>query len=305
MATSKLMPLFAMSILLGFAETGASAPAATSGAAGPIKQAVLSRQVRPLSSAPVDVTDKFPSKQGSIWAVMALSNAPHDTRVRAVLATVDVGKAAPPNTKVSENSGTYDGSRYVGFNWGYSMLPAGTYKVDVYLNDKLDRTLNLSIADQVPAISPPKAGAIGSCPKLPPRNPAPPGFPISVTIAQGRDSAGNAVNPGRIFRPDSPAFYAVLSTQNAPANTRISAKWFGADTGGLDACNTEFAHYDVSAAGSAHPWFAANPPINGEKWPEGLYRVEIYVNDRLAFDSDFGVCDGSCKFQVPAAWKLP
>ena len=305
MVKSKLL-LLTVSCLPAFAQTAASAPAANSGGgAGPIRQAVLSRQVRPLSSAPVDVTDKFPSKQGAIWAVMSLVNAPHDTHIRAVLATVDVGKAAPPNTKVSENAGTYEGTRYVAINWGYSMLADGTYKVDVYLNGKLDRTLSLSIADQTPAVAPVKPGPIGSCAKLPPRNPAPPGFPISVTIAQGRDAAGKPVNPGRIFRPDAPAFYAILSTQNAPANTRISAKWFGADTGGVDACNTGFADYQVTAAGSGQPWFAANPPINGEKWPEGLYRVEIYVNDRLAFDSDFGVCDTACKFQVPVAWKIP
>jgi len=57
-------------------------------------------------------------------------------------------------------------------------------------------------------------------------------------------------------------------------------------------------------AGSGTPWFSTAPPLAGSKWPEGIYRVEVYVNENLALSVDFGVCDGSCKFQTPLAWQL-
>lgn len=278
--------------------------APNAGAAGTIRQAVLTRRITPLTHAAVEATDKFPAK-GSLWAVITLVNAPHDTRLHAVLATVNVGKAAPPNSKVGEDNGTYDGSQNVGFNWEYNGLPLGTYKVDVYLNDKLDRTLNFTVADQVPPDAPPKPAAIGRCPKPATPRETPPGFALGVTLAQGRDGAGNPVNPGRIFRPDLPAFYAVLNTMNAPPNTRLGAKWFAADVGGLEPCNVQFSTlFEVTVSGSGQPWFSKTPGVKDVKWPEGLYRLEIDVNGAPALNTDFAVCDGPCKFQAPLAATL-
>jgi len=290
---------------------GGAGPASDSGTSGIIKQAVLAKRITPLSRTPVEVTDKFPST-GSIWAVVTVSNAPPDTHIKAVMTAVSVtpgstGNAIPPNTKLSESEVTTKGSENVGLGWpSYSDAPVGAYKVDIYLNGKLERTLPYSISKEAApsSDSAPKPGAIGSCAKLPPSVELPPGFPIGVTLAQGIDGQGKPANPGRIFRPDSPAFYAVLSTENAPANTKVAARWFATDVGGADTCNAQFSSYEMVVAGSGNPWFSTTPPLHGSKWPEGIYRVEVYVNENLALSVDFGVCDGSCKFPTPLAWQL-
>src|SRR5260370_41573069 len=53
-----------------------------SGNSGIIKQAVLARRVTPLTSSPVEITEKFPADQGSIWAVVTVSNAPSGTKLK-------------------------------------------------------------------------------------------------------------------------------------------------------------------------------------------------------------------------------
>jgi hypothetical protein len=184
--------------------------------------------------------------------------------------------------------------------------PVGSYKVDIYLNGNLDRTMNFSVTKDAAGSgdASPKTSAIGTCPKLAPANEKPPGFPMGVAVARGVDGNGKPVNPARIFRPDSGPIYAVLVGEKIPANTKVAIRWFATDTGGLEACNTQFSSNQVVATGSDNPWFSTAPPVAGTKWPEGLYRVEMDVNGNLAMVVDFGVCDGPCKFQVPIAWTL-
>ncbi|HLB90009.1 MAG TPA: hypothetical protein VJK29_20290, partial [Terriglobales bacterium] len=249
---------------------GGAGPASGSGTSGIIEKAVLAKRITPLSRTPVEVTDKFPST-GSIWAVATVSNAPPDTHVKAVMTAVSVtpgsnGNAIPPNTKLSESEVTTKGSENVGLGWpSYNDAPVGAYKVDIYLNGKLERTLAYSISKEAApsSDSAPKPGAIGSCAKLPPSVETPPGFPIGVTLAQGIDGQGKPANPGRMFRPDSPAFYAVLTTENAPANTKVAARWFATDVGGVDTCNAQFSSYEMVVAGSGNPWFSTTPPLAG------------------------------------------
>ncbi len=183
--------------------------------------------------------------------------------------------------------------------WPYRSAPAGAYRVDLYLNGTLDRSLPFSLtSDAAPssgqAASP---AAVGACAAIP-RDDSPPGFPIGVTLAQGRDGAGNPVNPGRILPPNA-TIYALLAVQNAPANTRLGARWFATDVGGADICNARFSSYEMTISGSGSPWFSVVPPVQGSRWPEGLYRVEIYVNGTKTLTTDFAVCDGACKFTLP------
>ena len=284
---------------------GPSLSAASPGEAAIISRGVMAKRLTPLSSTPLEVTDKFPPNQGVIHAVVTVSNAPRDTRLKVVWTAIDVGTVAAPNTKVGESESTTEGSGNVVFTWQDGSFPVGTYKVDIYLNGKPDRTLKFSVLKEAATTSgpAPRAAAIGSCPRLPPRPEKPPNFPVGVTMAQDTSAQRQPINPGRIFRPDS-VFHAVLTTENAPANTRVAARWFVTDVGGVEPCNTEIAkRLEMVTAGSGNLDFTSKLPA-GVKWPVGLYRVEIYVNGNLVLDTDFGVCEGSCKFEVPLSWSL-
>jgi hypothetical protein len=290
------------------ATAGPEANATTAAPVGPasITQAVLANRTTPLTHTPIEVTEVFPTTQGTINAVVTVSNPPSGTSVRGVLTAVDTNNAQPPNTKVGEVDVTpTEGTQNVAFTFGYHSLPAGKYKVDIYLNGTLDKTLPLSLtkdATPPPAAPALSAASFGNCPKQA-SDEKPPGFTLGVTMAEGVDAQGKSVNPGRIFQPNASRITAVLNVENAPAATRISARWVGADLGGAEACNTQIIQtIETTVAGTGNPSFYVTPPA-GSTWPEGVYRLEVSVNDVLATSTDYGVCDGPCKFQVPPAWQ--
>ena len=114
-----------------------------------ITQATLSKDVTGDNFAPVDPTSTFPTDQPVIHLVVNIANAPSDTKVKAVWTAVDVGDFAPANTQIAEVTVTLDASGAAHFTLSIpdsGAWPVGKYKVDVYLNDKLDRTLEYTVA---------------------------------------------------------------------------------------------------------------------------------------------------------------
>ncbi len=114
-----------------------------------IAQAVLAKDVKGDTFEPVDPTTTFLVDQPVTHLVVTVANAPSDTRVKAVWTAVDVGGAAPANTKIDEAEVTLDASGTAHFTLSVpdsGMWPVGKYKVEVYLNDKLDRTLEYTVA---------------------------------------------------------------------------------------------------------------------------------------------------------------
>ncbi len=114
-----------------------------------ITQAVLAKDVKSDTFEPVDPTSTFPTIQPVINLVVTVANAPSDTKVKTVWTAVDVGDAAPANTKIDEAEVTLDASGKAHFTLSLpssGVWPVGKYKVEVYLNDKLDRTLEYNIA---------------------------------------------------------------------------------------------------------------------------------------------------------------
>jgi hypothetical protein len=281
------------------ASEGNAATAAPAGTAS-ITEAVLASGSTPLIHAPIGVTQTFPTTQGAIYAIVSVSNPPNGTALKGVLTAVDTNGSSPANTKVGEvDVNTSEGTQNVAFHWTYPNLPAGKYKIDVYLNGTLDKTLNFALAKDAPA--PPAAAPVsfGKCTRPAPDE-KPPGFAMAVTMAERADAQGKPVNPGRTFAPNASQITAVLSLESVPADTKFSVRWIGTDLGGVEACNTQIVRTYESpvAAGSSNPSFNITPPA-GTTWPEGLYRVEISVNGVLATSTDFAVCSGQCKFALP------
>jgi hypothetical protein len=75
---------------------------------------------------------------------VSLANAPEDTVTKAVWYAVNVD-GTDPNTKLNETPITH-GDGTLTFKLGNDQgWPAGDYKVEIYLNDKLDRTLEFNV----------------------------------------------------------------------------------------------------------------------------------------------------------------
>ena len=112
-----------------------------------ISNAVMATDVQGDNYDPVGVTDTYPADQPAFHAVVSVSNAPSDTKLKAVWFAVDVGDAAEPNTTIDETEVSVEGSRNVDFTLTPNSggWPGGTYKVDLYLNGELDRSLNFTV----------------------------------------------------------------------------------------------------------------------------------------------------------------
>lgn len=266
----------------------AAAGTTSTGSTGLIANVVLAQDVTVLSYSPIGAGDTFPPK-ATTHVVVTVSQASSGTSVKVVLTALDIGSAAAPNTKLGEYSLDAVGSQNLEFAFTPTSkgFPVGTYKADIYVNDKLDRTLNYSIKEGIAAASTPTIKAVGSCPPPPQSNPKPPSIVKKVTLAESvRSSDLEPVNPTKVFKPTAQV-HAVVLLDNAPANTVVKAVWYAQDTGGAEACNTHISEYTItSSGGSKNMDFNYQPP---EKFPLGNYRVEIYVNDSLSFDLDFSV----------------
>ena len=75
---------------------------------------------------------------------MDLKNAPDDTKLKAVWTAVSA-EGVDPNFMIDEVEFT-SGDELVHFTLENDNLwPAGQYKVEIYLNDKLDKTLTFDV----------------------------------------------------------------------------------------------------------------------------------------------------------------
>ncbi len=95
----------------------------------------------------VDATNTFSPDVKVIHCLVEVANAPSDTTLKGVFTVVDAkdaSGAAVKDTKIGEQ--TLTGVSVGDFSFTPSQtLPVGKYKVDVYLNDKLDKTVEFNV----------------------------------------------------------------------------------------------------------------------------------------------------------------
>ncbi len=78
------------------------------------------------------------------YVMVDLRNAPDSTSLKAVWTAVNA-EGVPANEVINETTATM-GSGLLHFKLTYpDPWPAGKYKVDIYLNDKLDKTIEFEV----------------------------------------------------------------------------------------------------------------------------------------------------------------
>ena len=80
------------------------------------------------------------------YLIVDLANAPDDTTVRASWTAVDVD-GVDPDTLIDEAELESGDGRLTFDLTNDDLWPAGNYKVDIYLNDNLERTLEFSVQE--------------------------------------------------------------------------------------------------------------------------------------------------------------
>ena len=81
----------------------------------------------------------------TFYCTAELANAPEDTKLKAVWTAVEV-EGEQPNLLLDQTEVTAGNQNVFTFNMSNNQLwPTGKYKVDLYLNDVLDRTLDFEV----------------------------------------------------------------------------------------------------------------------------------------------------------------
>ncbi|OGD28617.1 MAG: hypothetical protein A2Y56_02030 [Candidatus Aminicenantes bacterium RBG_13_63_10] len=84
------------------------------------------------------------AKDQVIYCIVRLANAPDDTKVKSVWTAVSVEGTAP-NFKIDEAEKT-SGDGVIIFDLSNTQpWPTGQYKLELFLNDKLDRALEFQV----------------------------------------------------------------------------------------------------------------------------------------------------------------
>lgn len=81
----------------------------------------------------------------TFYCIVNLANAPEDTKLKAVWTAVAV-EGVQPNLLIDQTEAVAGDQNVFTFSLSNDQLwPTGKYKVDLYLNDKLDRTLEFEV----------------------------------------------------------------------------------------------------------------------------------------------------------------
>lgn len=90
-----------------------------------------------------NATEVF-SQDAVFYAMVDLKNAPDDTKLKAIWTAVDAADTEA-NLLINETE-TTSSDALIHFQLGNDYLwPIGQYKVEIYLNDALDKTLNFEV----------------------------------------------------------------------------------------------------------------------------------------------------------------
>jgi hypothetical protein len=113
---------------------------------GIITRVTLARDVT-TDFVPVDATTKF-APDDTIHAVVAVKKAPTETKFTVKWLTTDVGDAEKANYLIDTTETVQAGSGNLDFSLSPSpRLMVGKYRVEIYVNDKLDQLKEFTITE--------------------------------------------------------------------------------------------------------------------------------------------------------------
>lgn len=214
------------------------------------------------NGAIVEPTTIFTSEDQAIELVVKVGNAPDDTSVKAVWSIVDVAGYEP--AILYESPLTLDSGQNVAHftltndqNW-----PAGSYKVEIYLNDKLGKTIEYQV--EAPEVKVPTIE--------------------SATLAKGSNE-NEAVDPTTVFAPDDLVIHLVVTVADAVEGTSLKAVWHVVEVQDYEPQVIDEVPYTLSGGENVADFTLSND----QPWPAGKYEVELYLNDQLVQTLEYEV----------------
>ncbi len=198
-----------------------------------------------------------------VHCVVKLANAPSDTKIRARWHVVNVPGQNPDEKLAETNLDEIGSNSIIDFNYtpGPAGLPAGDYKVDVFLNpkdkgeDKPAKTVTFSVKSTVARAAEPQ---------------------ISRAYLTSDPSGDDEVTG---YEAGTGAFYSNVVFQGPANGTKVTGKWIAEQVGDI-APNTELRSMSYTMKGKEDiAKFSLTYP---KGFDAGRYRIEIYLNDSTA-----------------------
>jgi hypothetical protein len=107
--------------------------------------------------------------------------------------------------------------------------------------------------------------------------------PVEAVLATAVDGAGQPLNRGTVFTPDTPRILLSTRVAGLPAGHSLRAEWLYLETGSWKIIRSE----SFSVGSSSNIVFGFNAPTDG--WRPGLYAVKLYLQDRRVNELDFAI----------------
>ncbi len=214
-------------------------------------------------SKPIVKADKFPTYQWLIHCSASIANVPSSTTVKAVWSKV--GEGENDDEQIVDTEIEIDKDSWIDFTFRTPItgLPAGKYKVDLYVQDKLDRTLTFTTYEDIPD-----------------------SYIATAVLATAVDEYNRPSRPVQFFTPDTPVLHCatqVVLPQDGKAN--INAQWYQL----LDDKVLLISESPVEMDHAGWIDFTLTPSEEG--LPKGMYRIVILVDGKPVKSGDFAVRD--------------
>jgi hypothetical protein len=151
-----------------------------------------------------------------VWKAEGVTPGSH---IRGIWIAEDTGGAAPPNYKIDEATAIAK-TAHDRFNSGGTFTvsrptkgwPAGRYRLEIYLENELARTVRFAIQGELAPVPPPKITA--------------------AELGTDRTADHRLLNPGTVFPADTPKIVCSWKSENIEKGTAIRALWVAEDAGG-------------------------------------------------------------------------
>ncbi|MEW6732153.1 MAG: hypothetical protein AB1489_12565 [Acidobacteriota bacterium] len=241
---SEYLWVFAILIALEFACSSSTAR---------IVDAQLAKEVND-QKEPINPTTTFDISDPVIHCIIKLADVTAQTKLKASWVTVNV-EGIQPNQKVANTELVVDKPQTVDFTFTpYQMnLPAGNYKVDIYISpksteaDRPTQSIAFSIKSSPPAI-------------------------VKAVLSPGGEEEGSKDS----FKRDTAEIHCHVTMSGNIAGTTVMARWMAISGDGEEDSELAVIPKELKRGENKVDFSLGRPDIG---FPTGQYRIELYLGD--------------------------
>jgi len=194
--------------------------------------------------------------EDDLFTIVEVVDAPDDTILKAIW-IAENARGLEPDTVIDEyEMPVSEGKYWIKYNPDQAGKAAGLYLVELYLDDKLVKTLDFEMQSDEPWIE---------------------------NLYTAFDQEGN--QPTSVFSPTD-VYYIHGDLMNAPEEVLLKIQWTAVNAEDTDPY-TSIGEYEITLDEGSF-WFSLSP-VEDSPWPVGSYEAELFVDGELVSTVEFEV----------------